>query len=439
MPIHVVSDYQCLGINPANLGWNTDNHRWHIGMGGIGMALYSEPITRENIEMFFKDEEFTLFEKQEAAKRFTDSRMAADAGINGLGISYQDPEIGGFAFSVRERGSFSMKLNGTAAELLWLGFNSDYFDEKVIEQGVTIAGISSDPKPAAELFAGSSFSSIWLREFNFGYGRNIIQTEDFSIYGGLGFKYIQGFGWVDIFIDKDRVYGFSSHSPIFDFDYPKPSPSAMTGNGLDPSGSGYGFDLGFSANIRNQFRVGLSVNDLGKITWDGNVYEASFEAKISKIETSGLGNESIQDIFDALVIEDDIFEWNGLLEKSSSLPAHMRAGVSYIGTPRIVTGAELMMPLRKVPGAQERMILGLGIQYNPVGRLFLSSGFQTGGNYGFHIPFGISVKVTRGWEIGMATLDISLLFRNVNPNLSISFGFMRFSFASYQSDVNATE
>lgn len=436
MPIHVVSDYQCLGVNPANLGWSTDKHRWHLGLAGVGMSVYSEPITKENISMFFKDEEFTYNEKVEAARRFTDGRIAADMGINGLGLSYQDPDVGGFAFSIRERGSFNMKLNATAAELLWLGFNSDYFDEKVIQQGIITAGISNDPKPVAELFMGSSFSSLWVREFNFGYGRKIIENVDFGIYGGLGVKYIQGFSWVDIFIDENRVHGFSSNSPVFQFEYPHPTPSAMTGKGLTPSGSGFGFDIGLSAQYRNMFRFGLSLNDIGSINWDGNVYEASFEAQISKIETGGLGNESIQDIFDAMVIEDDIFEWQGLSSKRSGLPTHIRTGVSYIGTSRLIAGAELMLPMHKVPGAQEDAIVGLGVQYNPIGGLFLSTGFQTGGNYSFHIPLGFSLQVTPGWEVGLATRDISILFRNVNPNLSVSFGFMRFSFTSHPNVAN---
>lgn len=436
MPIHVVSDYQCLGINPANLGWSTDKHRWHLGLAGVGMSIYSEPITKENISMFFKDEEFTYDEKVAAARRFTDGRIAADLGINGLGLSYQDPEVGGFAFSIRERGSFNMKLNATAAELLWLGFNSDYFDEKVIQQGIITAGISNDPKPVADLFRGSSFSSLWVREFLFGYGRKIVENEEFGIYGGLGVKYMQGFGWVDIFIDEDRVYGYSSHSPIFQFDYPHPTPSAMTGKGLSPSGSGFGFDIGLSAQYRNLVRFGFSLNDIGSINWDGNVYEASFEAKISKIETGGIGNESFQDIFDAMVVEDDIFEWKGLLSKKSGLPTHIRTGASYIGTPGLIAGAELMLPMHKVPGAQEGAIIGLGVQYNPFGGFFFSTGFQTGGNYNFHIPLGFSVQMTQGWEIGLATRDISILFRNVNPNLSVSFGFMRYSFTSHP---NATK
>jgi len=107
-------------------------------------------------------------------------------------------------------------------------------------------------------------------------------------------------------------------------------------------------------------------------------------------------------------------------------------GVAYTGVSHLIIGSEVMIPLNKVPGAQERPVYSLGMQASPLNRFFFSAGFQTGGNYDFHIPIGFSVKPVPGWEIGLATQDISVLFRDVSPYLSLSFGFMRFSFTRYQ-------
>ncbi len=432
MPVIVVSDYQCLGINPANLGWNADNHKWHFGIVGLSVSGYTDAVTKSDLNLLYEDHEYTLAEKEEAARRFSDSRLSFDLGINGIGLSYQDPDIGGFAFTVRERGSFNMHLNSSAAELLWLGFNSDYFDQKVIEQGLTIAGISSNPKPVAELFKGTSFSSAWLRDFILGYGRQIVEISNWSLYGGLSLKYTMGFAWVDIFVDESKFFGYSAMSPVFKFEYPQPTPSLDTNGKLRPSGKGFAFDLGLSARYKNLWRFGLSLNDIGTMTWNKNVYSASFEATIRKIETPGLGNENINEVFDAIVIEDDLMQWEGLNNKKASYPSQIRLGVAYTGVSHLIIGSEVMIPLNKVPGAQERPVYSLGMQASPLNRFFFSAGFQTGGNYDFHIPIGFSVKPVPGWEIGLATQDISVLFRDVSPYLSLSFGFMRFSFTRYQ-------
>jgi hypothetical protein len=435
----LVSDYQCLGINPSNLGWSADTRSFHLGFSEISASIYSEPLTKKDISRFFSEETYTDAEKVDAARRFTNARSASDFGSNNIAFSYQHPEIGGFAVSMRDRISWNMKLNNAAAELLWLGFNADYFDEKVVENGITVAGISSQPKSISSLFSGTSFSTIWSRDYYFGYGRKLFKANDFTAYGGVDFKYILGFAMIDVRIDDEHISGISALSPMFEMDYPQPSPSNKEGGVFSPAGRGLGFDLGLSFIYKNRLRLGLALNDLGSVKWDGNVYTASYSATIKRIETPGLGSETIDDIVNSIAVEDQLFEWAGLESSTVNLPTHFRMGVVYLPVAGLEVGFDLMTPMNNAPGSMDKPMFGLGARYNAVGRLRLSTGITTGGNYSFNVPFGISVGVLKGWEIGVATHDISSLFREENPNISVAFGFLRFSFGKYLVELNSPD
>ena len=114
----------------------------------------------------------------------------------------------------------------------------------------------------------------------------------------------------------------------------------------------------------------------------------------------------------------------------------MRIGAVYLPAAGLEVGADLILPMNAAPGCAEKARFGLGTRYNAVGRLNISTGLTTGGNYRLNIPFGISVGILKSWEIGIATHDISSLFRQENPNVSIAFGFLRFSFGQYLVELN---
>ncbi len=436
-PINMVSDYQCLGINPANLAWSYDNRQVHFGIGGIGISFFTNAVSRSDISAMFEDNDYTLQEKIAAALRYSDSKTAADISLNSFGISLQTEKYGGFAFSVRDRASFTMQLNKMAAELIWLGANSDYFDQKIYDaNNVLVGAVSTDPQPVASLFKGTNFSSFWLREFQIGYGKSFFRSDDWDISAGLGLKFTRGYSWVDVIVDEQRIYAYNAMSPAFQIDYNTPSPSSLPDDGkLHPVGRGFGLDIGFSANYANQVRFGFSVNEMGRLKWDGNVYRASYEAQIKKINTTGLGNEQLPDVFEAVVIEDELFKWEGIDEVSVKYPSNLRVGAAWIGTPDLTIGGEAVFPLLKAPGSLPRPVYGFGLQFNPGDVIFLSTGFQTGGGYDFHIPFSVAFRPLPGWEFGLGTHDISVAFRKNAPNLSVAMGFLRFSFGTFKKST----
>lgn len=440
LPTTLLTDYQCVGINPANLGWSNDNKQFHLGLAEVGVGIYSEAITKKEIENFFtSDDPFTETDKIDAAKRFANSRMVLDAEAVSVGFSFQKKNVGGFAFKVNDRNLWNIKLNTTAAEILWLGFNSDYFDLKEVDPITQeiVAGISTNPMPAVDLLKGTRITSLWIREYGFSYGRHIFESETFKLYGGIGLKYIQGYSIIEINTEGSELTAFSSLSPVFDINYPKESPSSLSGTNFDPVGNGFGIDLGLTADIVNQFRLSAAINDIGNIKWDGNVYQASYSSTIKRIETGGLGNESIADLIDALAVQDEVFQWEGVASIDRPLPSTLRGGAAYIGMKKLHAGFDILVPLNDAPGSRDAALWNLGLRYQPLRSIAISSGVGSGGDASFHWSLGFDFTVANTWEIGLATRDITTLFKSENPYLSMVFGLLRFKFggAHHSTDV----
>lgn len=429
----MLSDYQTAGINPANLGWSRDGRKFHFGLAEICGSIYSQPLTRTDLFNLFKsDMDFTQMDKYDAVRNFSNARLILDISALAAGFSWQDEKIGGFAFHVRDRNLTNMKLNSLVADILWMGYNSNYFDVKYFDEALgKWVGESTDPMPITELLKGTSFTELWIREYGFSYGRSVISTDKVKLYVGAGVKLINGLGIVQVTTYNDELRAYSSLSPGFDFEYPQGTPSVAQGSGFSPVGKGTAFDLGATIDLYDQVRIGMAVNDIGSIKWDGNVYEASYSATITRIETEGISTESIDKIFEAIAVKDDIFEWHGLDSKRTDLPTTWRTGAIYTGLKRLTVGVDFMAPLKKQPGSYEQTNWAIGAHYNPYGHFVVSTGMGGGGNTGFRIPLGLSFEILPGWEAGFATRDITTLLRNKDPYMSVAMGFLRFGFGTY--------
>ncbi len=431
-----LTDYQCLGVNPANLGWTRNDHLVNLGLFELTMSIYSEPLTRSEVihDLFNNDDWIdTPSEQETAVKKFTDARLLGIGDFMYLGISYQNDKIGGFAFNVRERLFWNSRLNDKAASFLFRGYDDPYFDAWNQAEGF---GYSTNPGYASTVYKGTDQHFLQTREFSLGYGRKLIDIDDdVTWYGGVAVKYILGFAGVQYYQDESgALAAFSALSPVYDVDYGTPTPSAVTGSGMKKVGSGFGFDLGTTFRYKD-LKVAAAVNDIGSINWDGNVYEGN-DVKVYKCETDGINNYNIFEQGELIVTDnapDDPNEWDGIENKEVKLPMNLRGGVSYKFLEGLEVGADIYIPLGdKVPGAHESPIFGIGTHYSPVKWMDLSAGVMTGGEFGTNVPLGITFvpanSETNSWTLGLATRDITTLFTKDNPTLSVCFGFLRFSF-----------
>jgi hypothetical protein len=435
-----LSDYQTLGVNPANLGWKRKDQNISLGLLEFGTSVYSESLTRNQItnDLFDNSLILALEDKQKAAELFIGARLVGMISITHLGLSYQDEKIGGFAFNIRERIYWHSIFNENASSFLFLGFRDPYFDQKEIDDmGDTISAIANNMDFASSIYEGSDINFLHIREFNFGYGRKLYtMDEDIVLYGGVNFKYVQAYAGMQYYqFAEGNAVGFSALSPAYSIDYDTYTPSEMDVNGLKKSGVGFGFDIGTTVELYGKAKIGLALNDLGSINWDGNVYEG-VDVRLFKIKTGGLDNYNFFEEGEMISVDEDPAgddEWRGLANKRLGLPTNFRAGGSYRFNESVEVGTDLYVPVGgKVPGSYESPVLGLGVHYNPTSRIGLSTGLVTGGKIGTNVPFGISLfpvlNEFSSWEIGLAVRDITVLMSNKNPTVSSCFGFLRFSF-----------
>ena len=443
-----LTDYQCLGVNPANLGWTRNQHSMNLGFFEFATSLYSEPLTKSEIYNDLIGNPITLDMdgKLQAADKFTDTRIFGSGNILWVGFSYQDEEIGGFAFSIRERGVWNSVLNDNAANFLYLGYNDPYFDSIGNVNGQTV-GYSTNPQQASVVYKGTDQHFLLYREYNLGYGRKIIENEDIILYGGIGLKYLVGYAMTQYYQDESgKLVGNSALSPVFDVTYDEPTPSQVEGDGYKKIGNGFGIDIGTTVELYDNLKISLAINDIGSIKWNGNVYTGN-DTRVWSIDTDGLDNYNIFEqgqLIESDNHPDDPNEWVGVLETKLKLPMNLRGGSSYRFNDLVEAGFDVYVPLGdKVPGVYESTVFGIGGRLNPADWVQISLGVVTGGKFGTNVPLGFSfypVKTDETtWEIGFATRDIITNFKQNDPTVSAAFGFLRFSFGQKESSTRYLE
>ncbi len=449
--IAFATDYQALGINPANLAWGNEyGKRFTLGFAQFGFSFYSESFTRGNFTnaILGSNKELSLSEKIEAGRALTASDLTLNADVMLVGGAVNTRVAGNFAFSVNFSNQFYGNLNERAANQLFTGYIDPYFDQWVVRnpgggidtitnQGAesdriadVIKGFASNPLSASELYGGTSIRALSTIEYKLGYGYTAYETDDLKLSVGAGLKYIQGLYILDVKIDDDGgIDAFTASTPALDIDYGSGklnNPSAISGSALKSVGSGFGFDLGLNLELEHRFRIGLSVVDIGFLTFDGNVYSAS-DTAVFDTKTIGIDSYNIFGDLDALVGDEGLFRWAGEEERNVTLPTQMRLGLGYFPIDWLRLGLDVAVPLNERPGNPDQMSLAAGMDVLPIPSVRISAGAATGANYGFRVPVGLNfILGGGGWEMGVATRDVLYAFRDDRPNLSAAFGFLRY-------------
>ncbi len=431
------TDYQTLGVNPANLGFEDPNeHMFSLGIAEMGGAVHSTALDKREVRkevLAFPDRKFTDKEKREAARKFVDKGLTFGVNAMPVGFGGHFKKIGGFAANVRLRTNGSMHLNEFASNLLFLGYNYDnYFDTTQIIQGDTLGIVRDNPKTFSEVFGGTHIKFASFLEFSVGYGRHIIKSEDFALYVGGGIKYLKGYGMLEVQHQGDSLVGFSAITPRVPIKYGKQvknSPSYVRDSSLSSVGSGLGFELGATVVINKSIKLAASLVDIGGVTWTGNVFKVK-DNVIDSLNYKGADNYNMyQHMRD--ISGDEVFNWQGIEKRRQPLPTRLRLGASIeLIEKKLEIGADAVIPFNDSPANLNRSFLAVGGDYY-IGRLFrLSSGVSFGGNYGFNVPLGASffLNQSHSYEIGVSTQDIMVLFGKNNPTYSLSAGFLRFKF-----------
>jgi hypothetical protein len=417
-----VSDYQCIGINPANLGFvptvdvyalasplgsgiTRQMRSTSLGIGEVGVSVHSDALPRSGLldALFMTSSgSFNAQEKQEAARAFMDKGLRFNVDVLIVGASHQTDDYGGFAFTARERVHGTFVFNSNASQLVFQGKNFPYFDSSAVnEVGDTIA-YSTNPQQYSSLFAGTTLAMVWFREYALSYGICVGKVGDASVYLGATGKYLSGYALLDAATTEGAFRATSSLSPFFGINYGKAtSPSLIRGNNFIPVGNGFGADLGITVTA-DKWRFSASAVDIGAMEWTGNVFEAK-DTVLNGLSSSGFNSYNIFVEAPKITGDGEFFVWQGLQSLQTQLPTRLRASIGYEHTTYWRFGLETTIPIARTPGSMEQLFFVAGADWRPTPWLRVGAGLAGGGSMRVTMPVGASFSLFGGlWELGLS-------------------------------------
>ncbi len=448
-----VTDYQAIGINPANLDLTPEyeNTTVTFGFAEGSAGLYSQFFSREEVRksIFGGDfEQLNQQDRQQYAEELRGELTNIDIDVISTGISVRTEKAGTFAFSTRERIDFSFRLGQIPSELLFLGNTASYFDQLVLQNGDTIpntGNLSADTLQLVQSGIVSSENALslaqaldqttigfsWLREFNLAWGKRLLKTENMELHGGIGAKLLIGNGWLQVDVDGTNVDVFSALSPVFGIDYGEiannnPTAFPQDANDLTPVGYGWGVDLGATLVFKEKLLLSAAINDIGAMYWNGNLYELNDQLFT---EFSDPGAESA-DVIDEVInfsSPESFFEWKGTERRTTNLPTQARLGVGYTFNKFLRIAGDVVLPVSDNVVNLDQPLWAIGGDVRVLPFMRLSAGFVSNEAGDFKLPTGITFIANEGrWEGGLASRDFVTWFTEEDPTVSLAFGFLRF-------------
>ena len=371
-----------------------------------------------------------------------------------IGFSLNVGKIGSFAFSSRERIDVYSKLGDQISDLIWLGRTASYFSDLIIETANgnydTIVNSPNVNLDTLQVMAGivdstvnSSLNSIlngtrlhasWIREFNFAYSRPVIETDEWSIYAGVGAKYLLGQALMDINSQDGKTTANAAFCPLFGIEYDSlnnisPNTLKPDASSFAPIGRGLAFDFGATIKWRNLLFASVSITDLGSINWNANLYTFS-NSNLTELNYAGMQSVNLVDNLSNLAVGSDLISWKGESSYKTYLPATFRIGGGLNVLNRAKIGFDCVAPLNDNINNLQKGLITFGGEITLPANLKISAGVIKGGNYQTtRISCGISKLSLNGHqEMGIASRDIITYFTQDEPTVSLAFGFLRFKF-----------
>jgi Family of unknown function (DUF5723) len=430
-----------IGLNPANLALDDRGSTVTFEFVPFGFRVGSDFINYQIYQDYFTGEDSLDVNGQPAigpngktvrvGKTLSQSDKDAILGlfpggiahtqfnfdVTEFGFTVQSEAIGGIGFSVSERVGVNLDIPEGYLKMLLDAFP---------EEGATYS------------LDNTAITASWLREYNLSYARvlpfELKWMKNISV--GIGIKYIQGFGYfgtdhylgkIQTVVTRDGTVLLSEPiSGNFDFlQYQSRIPDSNYANNImKPAGTGLGFDFGVSAELFQAFRAGVSITDIGKVTWDQNtkaiVGTGHFE--ISDITQQ----DSVKNAFKGDKHDTTSFK--------SSLPTALHIGASlqldkaaFIGyfPGQLLLAADLHFGFNEEPGNTKTPRFALGAEYRPVNAFPIRTGISIGGRERFQWSLGIGIN-TPVWDLDFGTESIALLtspnsFRNGSFTLGMRF------------------
>ncbi len=424
--------------NPANLVLSTDNHfefATVLPIPNVNIFTGTDFITMGEYNFFFGGVEdangetvpryLDENEKNRLMSLFEEGGTGAfDVSTTYFSVVYNvNPEVGAFGFSFSDNASLFFDFPESIIDLALMGN----------ERGKVFN------------FEDSKLNMSWLRDYSLTYAREFTKLfkGSFKLFSaGITLKYIQGFAYVEIdhinttlstgqrneIISNGDMLAYSAFSNDFGVEYDFDS----TGNKSEsdfsffpsPAGTGFGFDIGFTAQVDDIWTIGLSITDIGSVNWTENVAEYSSKQALF---IEDLTDEESRDSILNTVTGDGKF----VNEITSSLPTALRLGASFQfdkapfiedfpGT--LLLTLDYNQGFNNAPRNSTKPRFSIGAEWRPADVVPIRTGFSFGGRDGFGWALGTGV------DLGLFEFNISAanfanwLKANESEKFTVSIG-----------------
>ena len=298
-----------------------------------------------------------------------------------------------------------------------------------------ILGSISVPLKLSAITNGTEIRSVWNRYYNFGYGRKLFGKDSvFVVYGGVGGRFIQSLAMFNMQSNESGLYMYSSVTPRFNIDYgnvAQSNPSTFVQNGNFPKsvGNGYGIDLSLSAILFNKLKIAASINNIGQVVYNRNVYKVN-DTLLTSVSVSGLSDYNVTQSINQLLRDGGMLSLQGQEKYILKNAADFRVGASMDFGKIFTLGVDVVAPFdRTRPGSISNPVFSVGGELRPVKWLCLSAGYFGGGIYRSNIPVGIKFVLKNGaYEFGISSYDALSFFMNNSNSFSAAMGVARIRF-----------
>jgi hypothetical protein len=281
----VARGIDAIGINPASLVFYEKNTTVSFAVAPMGIYFGNNFLDLDTYSTYFTGVDtggpkrvgkfLTDQDKQDILGRFPSDGPASlyfDYGVRLMAVSWHYPTLGSFAFAVTERISSEADMP------------KDYI--KFVLYGT---------EPGSEYsFKETQVKAWWLREYSVSYAhllKGIPILRDLSV--GADIKLVHGFGYFGIerfdnHINTGDSTNFYALKASMNMDILRAGADVLNKQSdvgftlfPNPVGSGFGFDVGIAAKVDQVWTVGLSVTDIGSVSWRSNAIETFIDSTLN--------------------------------------------------------------------------------------------------------------------------------------------------------------
>ncbi len=411
--VAVARGIEAVGSNPANLVLLDDAAvdisllplGAHVGSNVFSFDLYRDYFRGIPTDSGWVGVTLTETDKTEILDRFAGSigRGGVDAEAQLFGVAVSLGDEGAVALTITDHLAGSVEVPKEYLEFLFYG----------------------NPPGSSYNFRGSQGSIAWTRQYSLSYARPLPRIPPVQEwYAGVTVKLVHGYGYAGT--DRFNATLATSQMGVLDgtVDILKRraglDPTAEDfGNSITlvppPAGSGFGVDVGLGGIINEMIRVGLSVTDIGSVSWRRMLRESSTHRTV-RLENpfERAERDSLDQALQGESREGSPF--------TTPLPTTLRLGASVelqnaawfrnMVPGEMTVAMEFSQGLHHVPGTTLVPRGSLGVEYRAWRFLPLRGGISFGGTDGVNLALGVGFHSAK-FDVDLATENLGWI---VTPN-----------------------